>query len=396
MPGLTGIEITCLDDSATGYATFQSHNQKVVSNAHGIFTAHIRSRNEAYTAQQWRLSRSVDGGAHFSVLYEATHPTNPPVLETDEEGNIYLVRPDFQDGNAYLYRFMAADQYAQPRISTIPGGAAGKYCMFYDPQRQQLYYFAHNNTFHLIGLDGSVRGSTTLLQAGPSALLQYPLLSLDRDGTLHAAWTTQKHGEYLYWDIHHMLSRDGGRSWERMDGTPLQLPVVADEHGPADGLVLEDEYAAHTWLSSFLAREGKLHFIYMAQTQPARQHYVRCEVKNARQEQRIWPEFKGEHLSLLGLDGLLSTRASQPGAPLYCVANGQGRLACLVSDDDGSTWHDYAVSQERFNLYSIGGCRELTADGHIIGTFTDQQASPQNTAGVSRVYFFKIRAGCSQ
>ncbi len=58
------------DDRATGYGTFQSHNQKVVSNRSGIFMTHIRTRNAPYTAQQWRLSRSTDGGKSFITLYE--------------------------------------------------------------------------------------------------------------------------------------------------------------------------------------------------------------------------------------------------------------------------------------------------------------------------------------
>src|SRR5688572_32987738 len=98
------IELTLVDDHATGYATFQSHNQKVLANSRGIFMTHIRSRNEAYTAQQWRLSRSTDGGRTFTTVHEATHATNPPVIETDEAANVYLVRPDFSDNNSYLYR----------------------------------------------------------------------------------------------------------------------------------------------------------------------------------------------------------------------------------------------------------------------------------------------------
>lgn len=85
------IETVCVDDQATGYGTFQSHNQKVVSNRNGIFMTHIRTRNEAFTAQQWRLSRSIDGGQSFVTLYEDTHATGPPVLETDEDDNVYLV-----------------------------------------------------------------------------------------------------------------------------------------------------------------------------------------------------------------------------------------------------------------------------------------------------------------
>src|SRR5437870_1536866 len=48
---LSPVELTVVDAEATGYGTFQSHNQKVVSNANGIFMTHIRSLNEAFTAQ---------------------------------------------------------------------------------------------------------------------------------------------------------------------------------------------------------------------------------------------------------------------------------------------------------------------------------------------------------
>ena len=85
---------------------------------------------------------------------------------------------------------------------------------------------------------------------------------MDRDGTLHAAWTTQRHGEYLYWDIHHMLSRDGGASWRNLDGGELSLPVGADESGSALRITLDDEFDRHTWLSSFLVKDGKVHFLY--------------------------------------------------------------------------------------------------------------------------------------
>jgi len=387
LPGLTAIETVCVDEHATGYGTFQSHNQKVVSNRNGIFMAHIRSRNEAYTAQQWRLSRSMDGGKTFSVVYEATHATNPPVIETDEKDNIYLIRPDFLDGNAYLYRFLASENYSRPHISTIPSGSAGKYCMIYDPKRKQLYYFAHNNIFFVIGLDGTVRSSRNLLQPGQNAALQYPALSLEPDGTLHAAWTTQKHGIYLYWDIHHMLSRDGGTTWQKMDGTSLTLPVIADQNGPTDCITLGDEFNAHTWLSSFMAKDGKVHFFYEAQRTPPREHYIRYESRTGRREIDRWPGFSGQAISIMNLDGFFATRATRQGLPLYCISVWNQRIACLASDDNGDTWYDYAVSERQFTPYGVGGCRELTADGYIIGSFTQ--------SGSNQIYFLKIRAGLS-
>ncbi len=393
--GLTEIRLVCVDSHATGYGTFQSHNQKVVSCRNGILMTHIRTRNEPYTAQGWRLSRSEDGGETFRVIHEAVNATNPPVLEVDDAGNVYLVRPDFIDGNAYLCRFLAKDGYSKPSVTTIRNGSAGKYAMILDAARRRLYYFAHNNTFHTLGLDGEVISSCVLLQGGKNAVLQYPLLSLAEDGILHSAWTTQAHGRYLYWDIHWMKSADGGKTWLRPNGDPLAPPVVADEGGPAERITLDDEFESHTWLSSFLVRDGKAHFTYLAQTTPPRQHYVRCDVASGRKERDVHPEWKGEKLSLRSLDGFFASRASLPGAPIYCVMRdaAESRLACVASDDGGETWYDYAVSERVSAPYSIGGCRELTGGGLVIGSFTDQLAATTDPGGGSKVYFFKLQGG---
>ena len=389
---LRPVELVCVDDEAIGYATFQSHNQKVVSNQQGIFITHLRTRNQPYTAQTWRLSRSTDGGRTFSAVYEAVHATNPPVLETDDEGNIYLIRPDFQDGNAYLYRFLAENEFRDPLVTTIPGGSAGKYAMFLDRERRQILYFAHNNTFHVVGLDGTVRTSRQLIRAGRHAVLQYPHLSMDRGGTLHAAWTTQKDGEYLYWDIHHMLSPDSGASWRSLDGEALSPPVIADEGGRALRITLDDEFESHTWLSSFLVKEGKVHFVYLAQTKPPRQHYARFDVATGRRDVHIQPEFRGETIRLQGLDGFFATSSDRERPPLYCLMQDNGHVACLVSYDNGETWHDFAKSEETFSIYSLGGCREISDDGYILGTFTDQHGSNLAPDRKSKVYFFKIKA----
>ncbi len=394
-PGITPVQLVCVDAEATGYGTFQSHNQKVVSNRRGIFMTHIRSRNEPYTAQCWRLSWSTNGGESFFTLFAATNATSAPVLETDADDNLYLARPDFLDGHAYLYRFLAKEHYREPHITRIPNGSAGKYAMVLDAPRRRLAYFAHNNTFHLVGLDGVVRSSTNLLTGGKHAVLQYPLLSLALDGTLHAAWTTQKHGVYLYWDIHYLQSLDGGHAWQSMNGTRVSLPVVADEAGPADRITLDVEFECHTWLASFLVNEGKAHFLYLAQTNPPRQHYMRYDLRSARRELDYQPEFRGHSISLRGLDGFFAMPRGKPGATLYCISRDatQPRLACLASDDNGTTWHDYAVSESVRVPYSIGGCREITTDGWVIGTFTDQGSAKDGASDGSKVYFFKIRAG---
>ena len=62
--GAGGVEVTCVDDHACGYGTFQSHNQKVVSNANGIFMTYLREDNEKDPAQPnvWRLRSYCLGG----------------------------------------------------------------------------------------------------------------------------------------------------------------------------------------------------------------------------------------------------------------------------------------------------------------------------------------------
>lgn len=384
------VHVTCVDAEAIGYATFQSHNQKVVWNEHGTFVTHLRTRNEDYTAQTWRLSRSTDGGRTFTTVYEATHATNPPVIETDDRGNVYLARADFRDGHAYLYRFLAEHEFRDPRITRIPKAAAGKYAMLLDLPRKQLYFFSHNNSFHILGLDGTVRKSFELLRPGAAAVLQYPYLALEPGGGLHAAWTTEKRGQYLYWDIHHLVSPDGGMRWCNLGGHPLSLPVIADHTGGALRITPEDEFEVHTWLSSFTVKEGKVHFLYLAQSQPPRQHYLRYDIASGKADQHRQPELRGSAISLRGLDGFFATAPRRDGSPLYCVGHDGGRVACLVSRDNGRTWQDFARSAEAFRLYAVGGCRELTAAGEIIGTFTDQAGSNRTTDRTSKVYFFRI------
>lgn len=66
------------------------------------------------------------------------------------------------------------------------------------------------------------------------------------------------------------------------------------------------------------------------------------------------------------------------------------RLACLRSDDNGATSHDHAHSEPFRRPYSVGGCREITPDGFIIGSFTDVTAEKKDGGLGGRVHFFRI------
>ena len=380
------IQLTRIDGKVTHYATFQSHNQKVVANQHGYFTTHIRDRDKPYLAQTWRLSRSTDQGASFKTIFEQTNATNPPVIETDLQGNIYLIHVDFESGDAFLYKFDARNDFRDPRITTIPGGAAGKYSMILDEGNRRLYFFSHNNSFHRVEFDGTVEYGTNLLKAGKHAILQYPLLAL-AGGNLHAAWTTQKHGVYMYWDIHHMHSRDRGDSWLDFSETPITIPAAADDSGPTDQVSSNDEFDSHTWLSSMALLDGKAHFAYMTQTVSPNENYIRFDLASGKKDIHL-REFKGERIRVMGLSGyfVIDPEGTQS---IYFVGNDSGQLACLRSRDNGATWRDYARTVRAFGLYSIGGFRK-TIDGAIIGTFTDQKQGKDELAFLSDVYFFRI------
>jgi hypothetical protein len=113
------VQLTLVDDHVIGYATFQSHNQKVVQNQHGIFLTYVKTRNDSYSAQEWRVMRSRDGGRTFQLVHQATAATHPPVIETDPAGNLYLVHADLTGGQGKFYRFLAALDYQSPLVTTI-------------------------------------------------------------------------------------------------------------------------------------------------------------------------------------------------------------------------------------------------------------------------------------
>lgn len=389
---LAPIELTLIDDNATGYATFQSHNQKVVGNERGIFLTYIKSRNEAYTAQHWRLLWSQDEGATFHELYADTHATNPPVLETDKANNVYLAHPKFDTGEVLFYRFLAAEDYATPHMTTIPNAAAGKYSMVLNEESQECYFFSHNNTFHTISLDGTLESSIQLTKAGKEAGIQYPHIILsEKPGHLIALWTTQEHGRYMYRSIHAIQSHDFGKSWHALHNEKkLKLPVVVDEGGPSTLLSKTAEFDIHTWLCSATARAGFLHTMYLAQGTPSTFRYQSHRFAYPDQHIEHSPILQGDTLSIKGFDGFFITSPTPEQYKITAMSSNAGHLVALQSQCNGQNWKDLATSTQPFNVYSLGGYRHYHQDRYIIGTFTDQVGSNQAGKTDFKVYFFKI------
>jgi hypothetical protein len=389
---LREIRLTCIDDSVIHSATFQSNTQHVVSNRQGIFAAFVKSRNEDYTAQNWRLVRSIDQGRSFSVVAEGVAATNPPVLESDDADNLYLCRVDWKNNNSAIDCFSSSLDYRKVRTLELPGVAGGKFAMGLDRSRQRLCYITLDGVLRRVSVAGQLLPPIKLLLDGQRAVLQYPSLHFDERDDLYFCWTTVAHGKYLYYDIHVARSTDGGDTWETLSGKPLSVPFAADDGGPADLISLKSEFEVTTWLANALPRFGKLHSIYETQSEPPRFNYVRLDTVRGTEDLRIAPEFGGESLRVQGLDGGLASQANKPDAPLFGVVRDakRARLACLRSDDQGNSWRDWAVSPDVNNPYAIGTCREIVANENVIGTFTDAIEPSNDNFGKSKIYFFSI------
>lgn len=391
---LRQVQITCIDDAVIHSATFQSNTQHLVSNRNGIFAAYVKSRNEDYTAQNWRLVRSTDEGRSFSVVAEGVAATNPPVLETDEADNLYVCRVDWKNNNSAIDCFSSSEDYKKIRTLELAGVAGGKFAMGLDRSRQRLCFITLDGVLHRVGVGGQMLPPVKLLVNGERAVLQYPSLHFDERNDLYFCWTTVAHGKYLYYDIHVARSTDGGDRWETLSGKQLTVPFAADDGGPADLISLKSEFEVTTWLANALPRFGKLHAVYETQSEPRRYNYVRLDTIRGQEELRIAPAFGGKSLRLQGLDGSLASQANKPDAPIFCVVRDatRARLACLRSDDQGSSWSDWAVSPDFHSPYAIGTCREISANGAVLGTFTDAIEPSNDNFGKSKIYFFSIPA----
>ncbi|MBT3200053.1 MAG: hypothetical protein HN350_09065 [Phycisphaerales bacterium] len=384
------VKVVCVDDNACGFATFQSHNQKLVSNANGIFMTYLKEDNEKDPVKPnvWRLMRSIDGGKTFTVAYEGRNGCRAPCIETDRAGNLYLAHPDYgtkakRKREFHFYRFSAAGKYKTPGISIFPDvGCASKYAMAHDAKHKRFYIATQYGQLLTVGENGKLLSKRSVLNArGPKGCTQYPLLQVDRTGKLHHAWTTVQRGKPVYWDIHYMLSPDGA-AWFNLKRKKLKTPIVPDNTGPTLRVSLDDEFEPNTWLSNFMARDGKVHFIYHARTKPSRQHYMRYDIASGRRDIHLQSRFKGETITLAGVSGFFASESARPQSTLYCVIQQRGHIAALASNDNGKTWRDHAKSKTAYRPYALGGAREITADGHIIGSFTQGE----------KVYFLRISA----
>jgi hypothetical protein len=436
------ISIVPLDPDAPGpyNGTGFANSQTVVSNQNGIFATYIQGQvGSGLTQATWRLVRSVDGGNTFTTVYWAVHGTSAPVIETDRDGNIYLIHSHKATNAAYFRRFLAANNYTNPTELELPGGAAEKFSAVIDESRGRMYYVATNFVatppgdgtvwFFSIPLDGSTYSSTRLTQAWVGGSeppfvdytvndAHYPHLYLDEHDHLYVAWTnliikyknpvppaTQRvMHSYNYHSIHFMRSRDGAATWENLTGTSITLPVIADHNNI--GLTHEvnplGERDTSTFLWNMIVKQGKAHFWYRASGLDDKpMHYVRFDTVSGTRELDMSP-FGGTNYSLNAEHGDCSTRRERLNGTIYCVATTadddnnpstpqNDRLAVVVTTDNGNTWQDYAATSPYPNCnecqFGISTARQIADESLILGTFT---LEPRDTNGARPLKFFRV------
>jgi hypothetical protein len=386
------IAVTGPEGGLVGEVPFQSHNQKVVANDNGIFVTHAEGI----------LQRSTDGGRTFSTVFNANiKGLDPPTLETDEDGNLYLIYPEKRQTR--FQKFTAVDGYTAPIISKAYAEASSGSCFVsvYDRVRGRFYHATQWG--HLLTIDkaGRLLRSQRVFTAGSTGSVPfYPYLFVDESGVIHCATTTVDRADSIpYESIRYLMSTDGGQTWCRMGGQPVATPTTCDPDGPSTMINLPEEVQYNTWLANMHAKNGKVHFMYLARN-PAgagrpgrapkievRQHYMRFDSRTGKREIDSWSDWnnawRGNELRIHSVCGFFVSDPADPGGPLFAVGalDAPGRrddprkLAALVSYDNGTTWRDYAVSDDIGKVWAEGGYRCVTQQGRVIGTFAS--AKPQ-------------------
>ena len=373
--GAVAMSFTKLDDQSgepNTDVTFQSHNQKVVSNAHGIFA----TSGDAGGNAPMVLWRSTDGGQTFTAVYQRNFFVNPPTIEAAKDGNIYLIYPE-SSSQTRFQRFTASNGFSSPTISTTfsQAGSAAKFASVYDPGRRVFYHATQWGYLYGINEAGDVTSvSKQVMQSGSSSKPSYPHLFLDDSGDLHYAMTTADNADSIpYQTIRYLNSTDGAGNWKTMSGAGVGMPTTTDVGGPATTITYPHEANDNTWLANMHEKGGKLHFAYKNRSNGA-MRYVRFDESSGAREITT-DTWSGDSWAINSVAAAFASDPNDPTSPLFAVGgNGEGgsgdgnRLVALVSYDNGTTWSDHSRSGWYGRLSDPGTARAVTADGKVIGS----------------------------
>jgi hypothetical protein len=395
------ISITTVDAEVTGFGTFQSHNQKVVSTPYGIFLTYAKT---PFARADWRLVRSTDGGRTFTTIWHAVHQTHPPALEAAADGTLYMAHGDAGSLASYVYRLSPRTSFALEPIATIVGGYAQKFSLLLDEARGRLHYAAYlgpHIRFTTLDLEGTVTADVMLTGGETVSSPSYPHI-VSSDGMLYVAWSTDRTvGSNTYYrSIHVVRSPDGGLSWESLAGRALTPPFAGDEAGAATEVTLLSERACVTWLTGFTVQRGKAHFFYLASPNPIERgcplagnepRYQRMDASTGVREASgafapagLVLDNPGSHF----INGFFAV-APESDELFLATQTADNRLVVVALDATGTSWRLLSQSPPlKDHLYAIGGQRSVTCDGLLLGTYTDDSLSPADVP--SAVRFFSV------
>jgi hypothetical protein len=417
-PTVTTTDVDAMT-SGTGYCaygTFGSHNQRIVTNGHGIFMSYLHADDcsAGLNASTWRLARSTDNGATWSTLYSLSCANaNAATLETDGSDNVYAFigscsswSGNWSSSPTTFLKFGASNSYASPLVTntTVIPVSSSKFTSAIDLSRSYLYFLtwwngSTTNQLYVIDFSGTLVRSVllwgTATTSGAAVEPTYPHLHVGSNGNLYAAWTNTDFSApgQDYYDAKFIYSTDAGATWQGPPGA-ITLPI---NPGPLDtnsweivdsGDIKSIGTTADNWLSSLAYDRGFLHFVYDVNF-GSKEVYKRFNFSSGTFDTEVTPSIHGKTITIGQAHGAFSQDSTGTGRLFYgSDANGSlfGHVGILYTDDAGETWHDYAsssnlsVSNELYLGYNAGG-RLLDSSGAVLGALT-RNTSDGNPADV--------------
>ena len=396
-------------------------------------------------ANTMNVDRSTDGGTTFShVLQIKVGSHAAPSLETDSAGDVYAIVGSIgaPDG-VWVYR-MPAGNWASPVLAgTLRNGYSDKTSSGYDPAGQSaanggtlwmiragnIPIAGHNESYiNRMAANGWGGGAINTQctsgsqqncylgiadeDTGPlvpaaanGAYAQYPEIYFDRSGSCPTgqsapcdlalmAWTESTFANTSgYYDIHYIVSADGGQTWYGKDGRISRWPILSGDDGNSWQLLASSEYNSGgnsysndaNWLANIYVQDGHLFFFYRHQG-------------SSGLLRRVTPTWTGSGYTMANDVGPVTVRLGDgnqgaffsgygtAGSRIFLTGRfGSGPQVRTVSSvDGGQNWSTYA--SDAFvpsYAYSVSGGHGLGPGGQVIGAYTDQASN----AALSDVYF---------
>ena len=260
-------QVTVDSGLATNFVTWTASRQHIVKTSSGtIFIAYSLNGDGAHNNERWRLKRSDNGGATWSLVTDsatAGFPINgggAPGLEIDANDNVYVIVSQYRASGAdvifRVFKYSPANNYASPTSISTPLKASNKWGCYWDQTRGWLWLLswersAGDSSNELLAIDGTgtvkvakklfvgmdSSGGTTRHANG-----SYTVVTGTHDGTIICAWHNEAGSGYVptfpsgtqsYYDVEFVYSSDGGGTFIGPNG-PIVGTVYADDTGPAN------------------------------------------------------------------------------------------------------------------------------------------------------------------